>query len=87
MAHPDFRVGGVRGRIFATLTAEGDAGVVKLTPEQQERCAGQLPGFSALAGAWGERGYTRIELRVARVRDVSAALRLAWENVGGGRKR
>ena len=33
MGHPDFRA---NGRIFATLDAEGDWGMVKLTPEQQE---------------------------------------------------
>jgi hypothetical protein len=32
MGHPDFRV---NGRIFATLSADGRKGMVKLTPDRQ----------------------------------------------------
>lgn len=33
MGHPDFRA---NGRIFATLYPDGESGMVKLTPEQQQ---------------------------------------------------
>jgi hypothetical protein len=35
IGHPDFRV---KNRIFATLHDDGEFGMVKLTPEQQEQC-------------------------------------------------
>ncbi len=59
--HPDFRVG---NKVFASLGApDAGAGMVKLTPEQQEMVMGAEPAvFSPSAGAWGRRGYTRVHL-------------------------
>lgn len=76
MAHPDFRV---RGKIFATLSEEGDYGVVKLTLEQQEEF-GAHAGFEPVPGGWGKRGYTKVVLRAARKGAVREALRAAWLN-------
>jgi len=56
MGHPDFRV---RGKIFATLCyPDGDWGMVRLTPEQQEAFVSAEPAVFArslrvaLAAAW-----------------------------------
>ncbi len=83
MAHPDFRVG---GKIFATLTAAGDLGMAKLTPEQQEVLMSAEPDvFTPCAGAWGVRGSTHLKLAAAEDDVVRAALRLAWLNTASAK--
>lgn len=77
MGHPDFRV---NGRIFATLHADGKAGMVKLTPEQQDQCVGEHPEmFEPESGAWGRQGCTRVQLSAADLETVGAALTMAWQ--------
>ena len=79
MGHPDFRV---RGKIFATLGPDRTWGMVKLTPPQQQEfvtIAGET--FSAISGAWGRGGATKVTLRGAREASVRRALRLAWANM------
>lgn len=78
MAHPDFRVG---GKIFATLGAEGDRGMVKLTSEQQATLLRTEPrAFEPASGAWGRRGATIVRLELADEPTVRQALRAAWRN-------
>jgi YjbR len=75
---PDFRVA---GKIFATLPSSHHL-VLKLTPEQQGMVMQSDPAmFSAVEGAWGDRGWTNAE--IAKLDDVSAlsALIMAWTNV------
>ena len=56
MDHPDFRVG---NRIFATLHADNEWGMVILTPEQQQRFMEEAPkAFVPEKGAWGLQGCT-----------------------------
>ena len=56
MGHPDFRVG---NRIFATLHADNEWGMVNLTPEQQQRFMEEAPtAFVPVKGAWGLLGCT-----------------------------
>ncbi len=79
MDHPDFRV---RGKIFATLTADGQWGVVKLTATQQAEFLTQYPkAFTAAAGAWGTRGFTRVCLKLGNAPQVKASLQMAWKNI------
>jgi hypothetical protein len=76
MDHPDFRVG---GRIFATLAADGSAGVVMLDREDQEFLIRIGEGaFSPAAGAWGQQGSTVITLRNAKPALVRDAIEAAW---------
>lgn len=86
--HPDFRAPGAGGKIFATLNFEETHGVLVLTPEQQDewmRSAPQL--FVPCKGAWGERGCTQIELKKVTVGTMGEALKMAWGNrVGKKRK-
>jgi hypothetical protein len=50
MGHPDFRV---NGRIFATLRADNQHGMVVLTPDQQQTFMYDHPAaFEALTLAW-----------------------------------
>jgi hypothetical protein len=77
MGHPDFRVG---GKIFATLN-HPDRGwaMVKLPPAEQAATLLTRPaGLKAAAGAWGERGATLIDLKVAARQSVGLALEAAW---------
>ncbi len=78
MGHPDFRVA---GKIFATLWPDGEFGMVKLTPVQQEVFAHAEPGvYRPVKGAWGRRGCTSVRLRAARVESVREVLAAAWGN-------
>ena len=78
MQHPDFRV---RSKIFATLWPDGESGMVKLIPQQQEAFARTEPDvFEPVKGAWGRRGCTRVRLRAATEDSVQQALLAAWRN-------
>jgi hypothetical protein len=80
MHHPDFRIA---GKIFATLGyPDGEHGMVKLTPEQQQTFLKKAPSaFSRSAGAWGKQGSTNIYLRLAEVGLIRTVLDLASKNV------
>ena len=79
MGHPDFRVG---DKVFATLWVEEERAVVKLTPEEQEMRVEAEPGiFKPIAGSWGRRGWTNIDLAEADEEAVRGALLAAWRNV------
>ncbi len=77
MGHPDFRAG---GRIFASLTADGSRGMVKVSSEEQTRLLRSDPQcFEPASGAWGKQGCTMITLSTADPTLVRAALRHALE--------
>lgn len=78
MGHPDFRVG---GRVFATLHADLQWGMVKLTPEQQREFVTSRPdAFQPEKGAWGLQGCTAVRLSAVDEETVGEALTLAWRN-------
>jgi hypothetical protein len=78
MGHPDFRV---RGKIFATLTADEELGMVKLTPEQQAQYVRAEPDvYKPVTGGWGRRGCTHVRLAAAKEESVGLALLTAWRN-------
>ena len=79
MGHPDFRVG---GKIFATLSADLQRGMVKLKPDQQEHfLRSDERVFEPASGAWGRAGATMIDLASANEDAVLTALRTAWSNM------
>lgn len=79
MGHPDFRV---HGRIFATLHPDQKWGMVKLTPEQQQRFVSEASAtFKPEKGAWGLQGCTAVRLAGADEDLVGEAMTLAWRNV------
>jgi hypothetical protein len=78
MGHPDFRIG---GKIFATLSAKGELGMVKLAPDQQEMLCGAEPAlFRPVPGGWGRAGATQVVLQAADAAAVKSALAMAWRN-------
>jgi hypothetical protein len=78
MGHPDFRV---NGRIFASLRANNEWGMVKLTPEEQQAFVAQHPGaFSPENGAWGRQGYTAVRLDGVGEDVLGEAMTLAWRS-------
>jgi hypothetical protein len=80
MNHPDFRV---RKRVFATLGHPGPGwGMVKLTPIQQSQFVAAYPEvFVPVAGGWGLRGATSVNLRAATAAALRPAIFEAWRNV------
>lgn len=78
MGHPDFRV---NGRIFATLHGDLTRGMVRLTPDQQQRFVRDNPSvFTPENGAWGRQGCTRVQLKAADEETIGEAMTLAWQN-------
>ena len=80
MGHPDFRVVS-NGRIFATLHADDQFGMVALTPEQQQRLIQEAPAaFSPESGAWGRMGCTAVRLNAVDEDTLGEAMTLAWQH-------
>jgi hypothetical protein len=78
MDHPDFRV---NGRIFATIHPDHRYGMVKLTPDQQERFVREHRAmFAPENGAWGRQGCTSVRLEAADEDTLGEAMTLAWQN-------
>ena len=78
MGHPDFRVG---NRIFATLHADNEWGMVILTPDQQQRFMPEAPkAFVPEKGAWGVQGCTAVRLAIVDEELLGEAMTLAWRN-------
>ena len=87
MGHPDFRAG-LGGRIFATLHEGSEAGMIKLTPEQQRHFIDAHPAmFTPENGAWGRQGCTRVLLAHADSEIVGEAMTLAWQAVAVAKPR
>lgn len=79
MNHPDFRA---NGRIFATLAADEQTGVVMLSSDEQREYMREHPEtFSPAAGAWGRQGWTTVSLASADAGAVRSAVLLAWQRV------
>jgi hypothetical protein len=78
MGHPDFRVS---GRVFASLYPNGQDGMVKLTPEQQQHFIETEPdAFVPASGAWGRQGCTTVHLSLVDEDKLGEAMTLAWQN-------
>jgi len=78
MDHPDFRA---NGRIFATLYPDGESGMVKLTPDQQQDFIGSDSAtFAPASGAWGRQGCTTVSLAAVDDYSLGEAMTLAWQN-------
>jgi hypothetical protein len=79
MGNADFRVG---RRIFATLWTEEERVVVKLAPDEQAVMVEAEPDvFEPLAGSWGARGWTNVDLFAAEEETLRSALLAAWRTV------
>ena len=82
MGHPDFRA---NGRIFATLYPDGQSGMVKLTPDQQQEFISiDSATFVPASGAWGRQGCTTVLLGSINEDTLGQAMTLAWQNTVKG---
>jgi hypothetical protein len=78
MGHPDFRT---NNKIFATIHSDQAWGMVKLTPEQQQRFVREHPAvFAPENGAWGRAGCTKVRLDSVDEETLGEAMTLAWQN-------
>ena len=78
MGHPDFRA---NGRIFATLYPDGEHGMVKQTPEQQQDLmSADDDVFAPASGAWGRQGCTTVRLALVDEDKLGEAMTLALQN-------
>ena len=78
MNHPDFRA---NGKIFATIYPDGQRGMVKLTPEQQQNfMSADEMAFEPASGAWGRQGCTTVRLDSVNEDQLGEAMTLAWQN-------
>ena len=68
-----------KGRIFATLSADGHDMNVKLTPDEQPIYVDSAPDLlGAIPNAWGRQGWTQLKLAAADRNLVEALLTAAW---------
>lgn len=80
--HHGFPSARVRGKIFCTYRHTPARLMVKLDPEDQRNlCEGYGDLLTPVAGYWGRKGSTLVD--VERVDDgfLATLLRLAWSNV------
>jgi hypothetical protein len=78
MGHPDFRA---NGKIFATIKHDNKSGMVKLTPEQQQKFVRDAPAsFAPENGAWGRAGCTKVVFSSVDEDMLGEAMTLAWQN-------
>jgi len=75
--HADFRA---EGKIFAGLPKAGIASL-KLHPEEQDMAMAISPAFTPAAGAWGQRGWTMVDLTKVEAGFLAAMMVKARANV------
>lgn len=68
-------------RIYATLAPDRLTANLKFTPDEQElKCLIAPEAFTPIANAWGKQGWTTATLAKLPVRELSAALDMAWRH-------
>src|SRR5262245_62002982 len=82
MSHPDFRA---NGKVFATIHHDHEWGMVKLTPEQQQKFVKESGAFAPENGAWGRSGCTKVRLDAVDEDTLGEAMTLAWQNTANGK--
>jgi hypothetical protein len=76
---PDFRI---RNKIFASLHADKNLVMVKLSPvEQSVFCAFDASVIYPVPGGWGRQGATFVNLKKVRKSMLADALLVAWKTV------
>ena len=72
----------LRGKIFCTMTSDGEQAMVKLPPEIKAAVQGANPdAFVPLPGAWGRGGATMLIIRLMKDDEMADLVRLAWRQV------
>jgi YjbR len=66
-------------RTFATLAADRQTANLKFTPDEQAlKCEVAADAFSPILNAWGAQGWTVARLSNLTVKELDAAIRLAF---------
>lgn len=74
-----FRVDAPKGKMYATLLADGSSANLMLSREEQDLlCAAEPAIFSPVPNKWGENGATTIMLAAADETTTRSALQMAW---------
>ncbi|MEM9937989.1 MAG: MmcQ/YjbR family DNA-binding protein [Pseudomonadota bacterium] len=74
-----FRVDAPKGKMFATLLADGSSANLMLSREEQDLlCAAEPTIFTPVPNKWGEKGATTITLAAADEVTAKSALQMAW---------
>ncbi len=73
--HPTFRV---RGKMFATMSADDDAATVKATKEAQAALVGSEPETFSVPAYVGQHGWIGIRLDRVDAEEASELLDEAW---------
>lgn len=74
---PDFRI---RNKIFASLHADKNLVMVKLSPiDQSVFCAFDASVIYPVPGGWGRQGATFVNLKKVRKSMLADALLVAWK--------
>lgn len=69
----------VRGKIFATLSPDGDSVVLRLPVEIKESLLqSDAAAVVPLPGAWNRGGWTQIAIRRMETAKLADLIRLAW---------
>ena len=72
----------VRGKIFATLTADGEILVLKLPVEIKESLLQSDPdAIVPLPGAWDRGGWTQVAIQSMETAKLADLVCLAWRQV------
>jgi hypothetical protein len=87
--YPHFDRRAFKARVtFATLAPDGRTANLKFSPdEQQWKCTLAPEAFTALANAWGLKGWTCATLAPLSEEELAAALQMAWRHASGPKKR
>lgn len=66
-------------RIYATLPRDGEtANLLFSIDDQDKHCADAPEAFAPVPGGWGRMGYTTVTLGELTVKQLEAAMRIAW---------
>ncbi len=74
-----FRVDAPKGKIFATMPADGATANLMLSRDEQDMlCAAEPSIFAPVPNKWGEKGATIMTLAKADAATLQSALTMAW---------
>jgi hypothetical protein len=77
---PSFRMRS-NSKIFMTLWPNERRAVLKFTLADQMALTSLDPAFSPVPGAWGEKGWTNVDLNAVAPDHFADALETAWRTV------
>ena len=73
--------GGMDHIAIGGLHLDDDLGMVKLTPDAQQKFVRENPSsFTPENGAWGRQGCTRVQLTAVDEDTLGEAMTLAWQD-------